>query len=201
MSQAYCDKCFDHKPLDVYVKGVCEACRGADQPACECPERVRIRALALIRPDDVTAYHLLGRPERDRNAEEQGWLARYLERTRPAEEVTDGVPQHVAGAHVGTEGSRVEALVRCVKVVELEPGDFGRRFLCKMERQEDQADIVWFTGEGLSMYDNGEYTIRGTVKKHEVYLGRKQTVVQRVKVLQRHRLGDEEPDPNAGSDE
>ena len=180
MSQEYCDGCYDHKPLAVFVGGVCEDCRGEDVPACECPERARIRKLTLVTPRDIRAYHLLGRPDRDRTDEEQAFLVRYLVETTLKED--DGVPEYVAGAHVGDVGKRIEVRVKVAGVTELPPGDFGRRFLCRMETEAGD-DVVWFTGENLALNEGDEVLVRATVKAHEVYRGRRQTVVQRLNVV------------------
>lgn len=184
MSREYCDVCFEHKPLAVFVVGACEDCRGEDVPACENEDRARIRRLTLVTPRDVRAYHLLGRPERDRSDEEQAFLLAYLVDAEVKPHTDDGLPEYVAGKHVGDVGGRAELSVRVVSVIELEPGDFGRRFLCRMET-EDGADVVWFTGENLALNEGDVVTVRATVKAHETYRGRKQTVVQRLNVVKK----------------
>lgn len=190
MSQEYCDSCFEHKPLAVFVGGDCEDCRGEDVPACENEDRARIRRLTLVTPRDVRAYHLLGRPERDRSDAESAFLLAYLVDAEVKPHTDDGLPEYVAGRHVGDVRGRVELPVRVTAVIELEPGDFGRRFLCRMEA-EDGADVVWFTGENLALNEGDSVTARMTVKAHEVYRGRKQTVVERVNVVKKKQEGAE----------
>jgi hypothetical protein len=175
-----CNGCFDLSPLTVLVSGLCESCRGVEVPAVECVERARIRGLSVVTPDDAKAYHLLGRPELDRTTDEAAWLRGYLE----APESPASLPVHTTGAHVGTVGTRCDLELRVTGVRELEPGDFGRRFLVTMRSHPEDALVVWFTGEGLKLDDGGHYLLRCTVKSHETYLGEKQTVVQRCNILE-----------------
>lgn len=179
----HCVRCFEARPLDVFVDGVCEACNG-EVPAVECDERATIRAQALHTADDIRAYHIYGRPERDRSEAEREWLVRYekeslvgLADTAPA------IPEFIDGTFFGTVGKREDATITVLGVTELEPGDYGRRFLVRM-REAGGADVVWFTGEGLNLDDDVTYRVRATIKNHEVYRGRRQTVVQRVTVVE-----------------
>lgn len=173
-----CDGCYDVSPFAVLVAGRCEQCRGVERPAPECAVRSAIRQLPVPSADDVRAYHLLGRHEADRTPEERVWLAEYTQAPPPAVVAT-----YTRGEHVGVEGGRCDIEVHVTQIRELEPGDFGRRFLVTMRTPTD-ALVVWFTGEGLPFDEDARYLIRATVKSHETYLGERQTVVQRCKILE-----------------
>jgi len=193
-----CHGCLSVDPLLRLVSGLCEPCRGVEEPAAENDERAAIRAKGLAATDsDVRAYHLLGRPERDLSPDELADLTVWRAIRAPATEPQPA--RYEAGGHVGSVGTRVEVRVTVTKVAELEPGDYGRRFLCRM-RTADGDDVVWFTGEGLTLKEQDDATIRGTVKEHGAYLGRKQTVVQRVKVTEFHNRPVEEARASGGID-
>lgn len=178
-----CVNCFEDRPLDIHVDGRCEQCRGEETPAIECDERATIRAKGnAVTPDDVRAYHLYGRPERDRSVADAAWLAGYESAAKPAP-VADALPEFVDGVFVGDVGVRSEMVVTVLGVIELEPGDYGRRFLVRMQEQGG-ALVVWFTGEGLALDDGKTYRVKATVRAHDVYQGRRQTVVQRVSTLE-----------------
>lgn len=182
-----CGFCFEWCPLDVFVGGVCQGCSGIDPPVHEDPMRKHIRAEELPTARQIAAYHAYGKHPKDRSAEELDIIDRY--EGDVAEEAAlrnpDGaIEHHIAGVHVGTVGSRGDFVVDVEKVIELEPGDYGRRFLCRMKERDSGACIVWFTGENLPLEEAASVTIRATVKAHEVYQGRRQTVVQRAKVVE-----------------
>jgi len=184
----FCIKCSEERPLDVYVNGQCQECSGHDPPAVECEERVTIRGKGVtITARDVQAYHLYGRPERDRSPAEQEWLRRYAaEQTAIAPVTSETLPEYIEGTWCGEKGSRCDLTVTVERVTELEPGDYGKRFLVHMV-EASGATVVWFTGENLNLYDGVTYKVRATVKAHEVYRGRRQTVVQRLTVVEEVR--------------
>lgn len=85
-----------------------------------------------------------------------------------------------AGVHLGTVGERIDLKVTVTRINGPFAGEFGDSYLCIMET-EDQNRVIWWTGENLSFEEGHPYTIRGTVKKHDEYDGRKQTQLTRVK--------------------
>jgi len=59
-------------------------------------------------------------------------------------------------------------------------GQFGTTQIVAME-DPNGNQLTWFNNGSTDMEEDKEYTIVGTVKKHDVYNGRKQTTVLRVK--------------------
>jgi len=177
---SFCRQCLEERPLDQFRGGKCEECYGEEWPAIDCPERATIRAkLPHVTDDDVRAYHLYGRPERDRSPEERRWLADYA----PAAPIAPELPDFVDGHHVGEVGKRCDLTVTVLNVHEFEPGHYGQRFLVRMVA-ECGANVVWFTGENLALDDGVTYRVRATIREHIVYQGRRQTVVARVTVVE-----------------
>lgn len=97
--------------------------------------------------------------------------------TPPAEEAT--------GTYAGTEGKRSDIPgCQCYEHRSLGTDanhpEWGERFLIKFTAA-DGSDIVWFASAGgkFDPKPGGTYNIRATVKKHEQYHGKKQTIIQR----------------------
>lgn len=86
------------------------------------------------------------------------------------------------GQHLGKVGERLQLDVQVTRIHGPFPGEFGDSYLCVMETRDDHKDrVIWWTGENLGFQEDTPYTIRGTVKKHDEYEGRKQTQLTRVK--------------------
>ena len=70
--------------------------------------------------------------------------------------------------------------VKCV-FIKLVDTMYGTSTVLKFI-DKDGNNLVWFGSGAITDYDlNEEYTIKGTVKKHETYNGIKQTQINRVK--------------------
>ena len=82
--------------------------------------------------------------------------------------------------HAAPVGDRVEfdGVVKMVKWLGC--GEYGDRYLVKFQDTEGRA-YTWFTGNG-DRYEQGEEVhAKGTVKDHNEYEGRKETVLTRVR--------------------
>lgn len=83
--------------------------------------------------------------------------------------------------HIGTIGKREVMTLTVEKIIETE----GRYGFTAIHRMVDGAgnSVIWFASDGSSSMNEGEtYEVKATVKKHDEYKGRKQTVVNRVAV-------------------
>ncbi|HEY8425534.1 MAG TPA: hypothetical protein VIK73_05920, partial [Limnochordales bacterium] len=78
--------------------------------------------------------------------------------------------------HIGRVGERIEAVVEVVRTLHLD-GDWGGSVLHVM-RDDDGNELVWFASR-TELQVGRRYRIRGTVKRHEEYRGRKRTVLTR----------------------
>lgn len=84
---------------------------------------------------------------------------------------------------VGTVGVRAEYRVRCDRVIPRE-GDFGCTYITRLSVWDETHkvyayDMVWFASTNHGMVEGKCYGFKATVKAHEQYNGRTQTVVQR----------------------
>ncbi len=94
---------------------------------------------------------------------------------------------NATGQWLGTPGGPVEdlGLLRCNKLINLGPSDLyperGDRYLILFSDPQGN-DVAWFTGIGKFDPEEGvEYDVRAKVKAHNVYNGRKQTVISHAK--------------------
>ncbi len=95
---------------------------------------------------------------------------------------TDHMPereQRKPSAQQGNVGERITRTVRVARRFESD-SSYGIHYFHLLE-DEDGNQYVWGTGNGLT--EGWTYTIKGTVKAHEDYKGRAQTVLTRCKVL------------------
>lgn len=83
--------------------------------------------------------------------------------------------------HVGTVGKRQEFVVQVERVIEVE-SMYGLKGIHKMV-DDAGNDLVWFASGDKWLEPGHQYTIKATVKAHDDYQGRPQTVVQRVAVV------------------
>lgn len=82
--------------------------------------------------------------------------------------------------YVGEVKKRMSFDVKCV-FIKLVDTMYGTSTVLKFI-DKDGNNLVWFGSGAITDYDlNEEYTIKGTVKKHETYNGIKQTQINRVK--------------------
>lgn len=87
--------------------------------------------------------------------------------------------------HVGQIGEKVELEVTCHKVISHE-GQYGSTGIHKMTDTKGN-DFTWFASSATTWLEEGlQYQIKGTVKDHGEYQGRKQTVLTRVKIIKDH---------------
>lgn len=84
--------------------------------------------------------------------------------------------------HVGEVKQRREFSVACDRIFERE-SQWGVTGIHKLT-DEHGNDLVWFASATANwLYEGRKYVIKGTVKEHVEFRGRKQTVVSRVKVV------------------
>jgi hypothetical protein len=85
-----------------------------------------------------------------------------------------------ADVHVGTVGKRDNFYVRVVGTRRIESEQWGLSTLV-MLRTRDNVSLKWFASGAPELPDHGvEVRISASVKKHDVYEGKKQTLVNRV---------------------
>ncbi len=92
-----------------------------------------------------------------------------------------------ASVHVGTVKARAVYRVRCDRVIPHE-SDFGCTYITRMTIWDDTRavyanDAVWFASSNHDMAEGKFYSVKMTVKKHEDYNGRPQTVFTRGAVV------------------
>lgn len=83
--------------------------------------------------------------------------------------------------YVGNVKDRIELPITVVSIKHFN-GPFGVVHLVRMLDEKNRT-LVWFANTEVEMEIGKEYTIKGTVKKHEEYKNWKQTTLNRVKVL------------------
>lgn len=83
--------------------------------------------------------------------------------------------------HVGQIGDRMDLTVTVHRVIVVE-GNYGTTGIHKMTDQAGN-ELVWFATSGSWLEEGSSYVIKATVKAHDEYQGRKQTVVNRAKVV------------------
>jgi hypothetical protein len=87
--------------------------------------------------------------------------------------------KNIAAGHFGVIGKREEIAVRVTMIREIE-GQFGTTYLVVMTTPEGHALKTFASGSfGYTVEANKEYKIKATVKAHEEYNGRPQTIVTR----------------------
>ena len=87
--------------------------------------------------------------------------------------------------HIGEIGKRIPLMtVKCEKIVMNETA-YGVTGIHKMTTTSEPigSDLTWFASQGRVMEEGQTYHIAATVKAHDEYKGRKQTIVTRVAVL------------------
>lgn len=102
----------------------------------------------------------------------------YYRTTAKAKEA-GGVGQ--SNLHMGQVGQKLAPTKVKVAYTQLISGQYGTTQMVRMQDAAGNA-YTWFNNSSNRMEDGAEYTIVGTVKKHDEYKGRNQTVLTRVKV-------------------
>jgi hypothetical protein len=100
------------------------------------------------------------------------------------DKLTERNAEAVAIGHWGTVGKREIVEVKVVKTIAIE-GDYGTSWLCIMEGAEGHALKTFSTGAFVDDAQRVEGTeetlkVKATVKKHDTYNGKPQTIVTRV---------------------
>lgn len=86
--------------------------------------------------------------------------------------------------YVGTIGQRREFKVRLISR-RLFESEWGAKYLVSMEDMSGRSLIWWATAGSYALTEAGEtFIIKGTVKDHKDYKGKKQTILSRVNIVQ-----------------
>lgn len=85
--------------------------------------------------------------------------------------------EKMVSGHVGTVGNR-ETFKIVVTGVHVFPGDYGDRYLYRMEDDAGNT-LVWWASSNHGLEVGLGYAIKATVKEHALYKGAKQTVLSR----------------------
>lgn len=92
--------------------------------------------------------------------------------------------RHVSEAHVGEVGQR-EIFTLTLKRVRPVPNRFGTSYRLKFY-DTDGNELVWFSSrppESLGLEIERECAIRATIRRHDEFLGSKQTVISRGRLV------------------
>jgi hypothetical protein len=91
-----------------------------------------------------------------------------------------------ASHHVGTVGERVTVTLKLERVIAIENEQWGTHYL-HMFVDAVGNDLKWFGSTRLKsdrlVEEGAEIAVRATIKKHEVYKGREQTILTRVQAI------------------
>jgi ribosomal protein L36 len=98
--------------------------------------------------------------------------AQELERKREGERSNE---------HVGKEGERAVFEVTVDAIIDIS-NDFGPKYLIRMSDPAGNSLVWFYSGSKQALAQGESYRIKGTVKEHGEYKGRKQTVLQRCAV-------------------
>jgi hypothetical protein len=82
---------------------------------------------------------------------------------------------------VGKVRERVMLDVRLLDVQEI-PSKFGRTTICRFADKHNNL-LVWFATTPVDAMPGQTFSIKATVKQHEIYRGIKQTVLERVTIV------------------
>ncbi len=81
---------------------------------------------------------------------------------------------------VGTVGQKIPPTQITVVGTHMISGQYGTTQICRMEDAEGRL-FVWFNNSQNQLEQGQQLVITGTIKKHDEYKGRMQTVLTRVK--------------------
>jgi hypothetical protein len=170
--EPFCTRCFrshTHEP-SLVVAGVvgCIECYPKERPEKWVgPVKINVAPLAPHDswPDVMTAQHtfsILGYCDEHHKE----WVAT--------------LPQRHA-AHIGFEGQRHDFTnCKCEGIKSIGFGDYGETFKIDFVTTDGGA-LIWFTGDGTKFQPQigSYYDFRATIKRHEFYQGRPQTIISR----------------------
>ena len=89
----------------------------------------------------------------------------------------------VESKHIGKEKQRLDMIVTCNRIFEND-GLYGVTGIHSMTDDSGNR-LTWFASGSAEWLEVGEtYKVKATVKKHDEYKGQKQTVVNRVKIVE-----------------
>ena len=111
------------------------------------------------------------------------WCSLMAAYQRAMEKLRLAKAEKKVSEHVGEVGKRWDFNVKVVSIKFID-GAYGTTGLVRM-LDDSGRTIVWFSSSSYcaGMKADGEYTIVGTIKKHDEFNGWKQTIVTRVKVI------------------
>lgn len=102
----------------------------------------------------------------------------YRRATEKAEAEQRAKAQKAVSEFVGEVGQRIQFTANC-KCIARWSNDFGMCYIYKFVDATGNV-MVWKTGKAI---EDGEVTLKGTIKAHSIYDGEKQTELTRCKVI------------------
>lgn len=103
---------------------------------------------------------------------------RATDRAREAAR-TDRTPS----VHIGTVGKRSQFILKLNRISTVGGGMYGPTYLHMFE-DADGNRAKWFASSDSGMLEGGTYTVKATVKKHDVYEGKCETLLSRVALVE-----------------
>lgn len=86
--------------------------------------------------------------------------------------------------HVGKEGERFRDIKATVAFVSIRKSDYGLSTIIKFLDEKGNI-LVWFASKRIDLMMNQIVLLTGTIKKHDEYRGKKQTLLSRCKITQK----------------
>lgn len=83
--------------------------------------------------------------------------------------------------HVGSEGERLRDIKATVSFISVRENEYGLTTVIKF-LDENGNILVWFASKLVQLMLNQSVLLTGTVKKHDKYQGKKQTILSRCKI-------------------
>ncbi len=109
-------------------------------------------------------------------------LVAAYQRVQARLEYTKQEKKNRLNEYVGKVGDRTEIRVKCTGIQAID-GGFGVVNIHRM-LDTDGRTLVWFANAARKMEKDEEYIIRASIKKHDEYKNWKQTILQRVFVVE-----------------
>lgn len=86
--------------------------------------------------------------------------------------------------HIGKEGDRLRDIKATVSFVSVRETDYGLSTIIKFLDEKGNI-LVWFASKRIDLMMNQTVFLTGTVKKHDEFKGKKQTLLARCRIIQK----------------
>jgi len=185
-SQPRCTTCLTWRREPVHDDGVCTSCRPAEYvwpgtvPLTDLIpfERSKevyswLEGISALDPDQIRVWMALSHGSA-RESDREAFVASR-----------DWSVPELSGSWFGVPGVRYRGVILFTEQeVSLGLGDYGLRFLFKMQAacpdSGELCDLKWWTGESAWVTVGADELADLTVKSHDTYQGKRETVVNRV---------------------